>query len=66
MNFKGISYIKWNYPQRKGDRASPKGDRHHFKGISFKIEGDFKFMVNFFFGPIQFKGDCHLKLKVIF
>ena len=58
-NFKGISYLEWNYPPKgieknkwdflfkikrefnilmnfpKGDRVSPKGDRKHFKGISF-------------------------------
>ena len=40
MNFKGISYVKWNYP--------PEGIEKHIKGILCKIEGELNFLVNFF------------------
>ena len=34
--------------------------------FSFKFEGDFKFLVNFFFVRFNFKGISFVKLKPIF
>ena len=65
MNFKGIFLYKMEL-SLKGIEYPPKEIENILKGFFLEIESDFKFMVNFFFGPIQFKGDCHLKLKVIF
>ena len=64
MNFKGFFYINELSP--KGIEYPPKEIENILRDFFFKIEGDFKFMVNFFFGPIQFKGNSHIKLKVIF
>ena len=32
----------------------------NLKGLLYKIEDDFNFLVNFFFGSINFKGNCHI------
>ena len=48
INFKGISYVKWNYP--------PEGIEKHIKGILCKLEGELNFLVNFFLFQMNFKG----------
>ena len=49
------------------DRESSKGDRKHFQGISFlKLKAISNLWGTFFYDPIQFKGNSHIKLKVIF
>ena len=54
-NFKAISYVKWNYPP--GIEYIPKGIEKIWRDFLCKIEGEFNFVVNFFFGPIHFHRD---------
>ena len=62
MNFKGISYVKWNY--LSGIEYTSKGIEKIQRDFLFKIEGEFNLWVNYFFGPIHFKGISYVNLTL--